>query len=64
MPTSRKPAIRLKADGKLYVVDRAKGWELVRDGFAEWEYVPEAKHDALPELESEPKAKLIRKLEK
>jgi len=52
MTTSRRPVIRVKADQKLYAVDGATGWELVRDGFAEWEYVPESKLDGLPELES------------
>ncbi len=54
------PAIRMKADtteprrlsGKLYAVDGAEGWPIVRDGLAEWEYVPESKIGALAAAEA------------
>lgn len=42
--------------GKLYQVTQSEGWELVRDGFAVWQYVPQPKADALPS--SEPKKEI------
>lgn len=54
------PSIRMKRDaphrfaGKLYNVDMPEAWELVRDGLADWEYVPEKK---MEELASEETAK-------
>lgn len=44
-----------RLSGKFYQVTQAEGWELVRDGFAIWQYVPESKANALPS--SEPEAK-------
>lgn len=37
--------------GKFYQVTQAEGWELVRDGFAMWQYVPESKTGTLTSCE-------------
>ena len=55
MKTTTEKPVRRK--GKLYDVPFPESWELVRDGLAEHEYVPESKLDVLTasEPKSEPK---------
>lgn len=50
MPTIRMNKTRTNPDrkaGKLYNVPWPESWDLVRDGWAEYEYVPEPKIPAL-----------------
>lgn len=54
MPTIRMKVTREKPSrkaGKLYNVEFPESWELVRDGYAEHEYVPESKVEALTAAE-------------
>jgi hypothetical protein len=56
MKTTREKPDR-KA-GRLYNVEWPESWELVRDGWAEYEYVPEPKIPALASAEpKKPKVK-------